>query len=181
MEVQVRRFDPEAPIPAYAHPGDAGADLTTRVDVRLGPGERSLVPTGIGIALPEGYVGLVHPRSGLAARHGVSVVNAPGTVDAGYRGEIQVVLVNLDPRRPVHLSRGDRIAQLVVQQVEAARFRAVTELPDSARGVGGHGSTGGFGVLHPESPESPGISDSSDSSDSPADPGSPDRPDARDR
>jgi dUTP pyrophosphatase len=146
VPVQIRRFDPDAPLPAYAHRGDAGADLTTTIDVRLEPGERALVPTGVGIALPEGYVGLVHPRSGLAARRGLSIVNAPGTVDAGYRGEIKVALVNLDPREPVVLRRGDRIAQLVVQQVERARFVEVDELPGSARGDGGHGSTGGYDV-----------------------------------
>ncbi len=146
VPVQIRRFDPEAPLPSYAHPGDAGADLTTTVDVRLEPGERALVPTGIGIALPPGYVGLVHPRSGLAARCGLSIVNAPGTVDAGYRGEIKVALVNLDARAPVVLRRGDRIAQLVVQQVERATFVEVDDLPGSVRGDGGHGSTGGFDV-----------------------------------
>ncbi len=144
--VQVRRLDPAAEVPAYAHPGDAGADLVTTVDVRLEPGERALVPTGIAVALPQGFVGLVHPRSGLAARCGVSIVNSPGTVDAGYRGEVKVALVNLDPREPVVLSRGDRIAQLVVQRVEEARFVEVDELPESARGTGGHGSTGGFRV-----------------------------------
>lgn len=143
VRVALRRFDPEVPLPSYAHPGDAGADLTTTVDVRLEPGERALVPTGIGVALPEGYVGLVHPRSGLAARQGLSIVNAPGTVDAGYRGEIKVALVNLDPRQAIELRRGDRIAQLVVQQVERATFVEVEELPESARGDGGHGSTGG--------------------------------------
>jgi dUTP pyrophosphatase len=144
LRVQIRRLDPDAPLPSYAHPGDAGADLCTMVDVVLAPGERSLVPTGIALALPEGYVGLVHPRSGLATRHGVSIVNTPGTVDAGYRGEIKVTLVNLDPRETVTLSRGDRIAQLVVQQVERASFVEVEQLPESARGTGGHGSTGGF-------------------------------------
>ena len=144
LEVRVRRLDAGVPMPTYAHPGDAGADLTTTVDVRLEPGERALVPTGIGIALPEGFVALVHPRSGLAARCGVSIVNAPGTVDAGYRGEIKVMLINHDPREPVVLHRGDRIAQLVFQQVERARFVEVDELPASVRGAGGHGSTGGF-------------------------------------
>ena len=144
LEVRVRRLDAGVPVPTYAHPGDAGADLTTTVDVRLEPGERALVPTGIGIALPEGFVALVHPRSGLAARCGVSIVNAPGTVDAGYRGEIKVMLINHDPREPVVLHRGDRIAQLVFQQVERARFVEVDELPVSVRGAGGHGSTGGF-------------------------------------
>jgi dUTP pyrophosphatase len=146
VQVQVRRLDEGIPLPSYAHPGDAGADLSTTVDVRLEPGERALVPTGIGIAMPEGFVALVHPRSGLAARCGISIVNAPGTVDAGYRGEIKVMLINLDPREAVVLNRGDRIAQLVVQQVERARFVEVDELPGSARGAGGHGSTGGFVV-----------------------------------
>ena len=144
LTVHLRRLDDGLPAPAYAHPGDAGADLHTAVDVRLGPGERALVPTGIAIALPEGYVALVHPRSGLAARHGLSIVNTPGTVDAGYRGEIKVLLVNLDPREPVELRRGDRIAQLVVQRVEHATFVEVSELPDSVRGEGGYGSTVGF-------------------------------------
>jgi len=144
LEVRVTRLDPEVPLPSYAHPGDAGADLVTTVDVHLEPGERRLVPTGIALALPEGYVGLVHPRSGLAARFGLSIVNAPGTVDAGYRGEVTVLLVNTDATTPVDLRRGDRIAQLVVQRVERARFVAVDRLPGSARGAGGYGSTGGF-------------------------------------
>lgn len=144
VEILIRRLDEHVPLPSYAHPGDAGADLTTRVDVRLEPGERALVPTGISVALPDGYVALVHPRSGLAARFGVSIVNTPGTVDAGYRGEITVLLVNLDPVQPVTLHRGDRIAQLLVQQVERARFVEVERLPGSARGDGGYGSTGGF-------------------------------------
>lgn len=144
LEVLIARIDPEVPLPAYAHPGDAGADLVTTVDVELAPGERALVPTGVSIALPDGYVALVHPRSGLAARCGVSIVNAPGTVDAGYRGELKVVLVNHDPAQPVSLRRGDRIAQLVFQRVERARFVEVERLPGSARGDGGHGSTGGF-------------------------------------
>ena len=150
VEILVQRLDDEVPLPSYAHPGDAGADLTTTVDVRLEPGERAMVPTGIAVALPEGYVALVHPRSGLAARFGLSIVNAPGTVDAGYRGEIKVMLVNLDPRPPVELRRGDRIAQLVIQQVEHARFVAVERLPDSARGDGGYGSTGGFLTVVPD-------------------------------
>ncbi|WP_292602881.1 dUTP diphosphatase [Nocardioides sp. REDSEA-S30_B4] len=142
LPVPVVRLDPELPLPSYAHPGDAGADLHTTVDVVLAPGERALVPTGIALALPEGYVGLVHPRSGLAARHGVSIVNTPGTVDAGYRGEVKVLLVNLDPAEPVELRRGERVAQLVVQRVERAAFVEVDALPDSARGSGGYGSTG---------------------------------------
>ena len=144
VEVQITRLSPDVPLPSYAHPGDAGADLVTTVDVHLEPGERVLVPTGVAIALPEGFVALVHPRSGLAARFGVSIVNAPGTVDAGYRGEIKVLLVNLDPREAVRLGRGDRVAQLVVQRVEQARFVEVDRLPGSVRGDGGYGSTGGF-------------------------------------
>lgn len=136
------RLDPDVPLPAYAHDGDAGADLVTTEDVVLGPGDRALVGTGVAVALPAGYAGFVHPRSGLAARHGLSVVNAPGTVDAGYRGEIRVCLVNLDRTETLTLRRGDRIAQLVVQRVERARFREVDALPASDRGDGGHGSTG---------------------------------------
>ena len=145
LEIQVQRLDADLPLPAYAHPGDAGADLLTTVDLTLAPGERAMVPTGIAIALPEGYVALVHPRSGLAARHGLSIVNSPGTVDAGYRGEIKVMLINHDPVAPIELRRGDRIAQLVIQRVERARFTEVGDLPDSVRGDGGYGSTGGFG------------------------------------
>jgi dUTP pyrophosphatase len=143
-EIAIVRLDADVPLPAYAHPGDAGADLVTTVDVTLQPGERQLVPTGIAIALPEGFVGLVHPRSGLAWKSGLSIVNAPGTVDAGYRGEIKVCLVNLDPSTPIELRRGDRIAQLVVLRVEHARFVEVDALDETARGAGGHGSTGGF-------------------------------------
>lgn len=144
VEVLLHRLDPDLPPPAYAHPGDAGADLVTRVDVDLAPGERVTVPTGVAIALPDGYAAFVHPRSGLAARHGVTVLNGPGTVDAGYRGEIQVTLVNTDRSRPVRLRRGDRVAQLVVQRVEKVRFVRVDRLPGSARGDGGHGSSGGL-------------------------------------
>ena len=144
VEVLVRRLDPDLPLPAYAHPGDAGADLVTTQDVVLEPGQRAMVPTGVAIALPAGYAAFVHPRSGLAHKLGVGVVNAPGTVDAGYRGEIQVLLVNHDRTDTVRLRRGDRIAQLVVQRVERARFHEVELLPGSARGEGGHGSTGGF-------------------------------------
>ncbi|HEU0129409.1 MAG TPA: dUTP diphosphatase [Mycobacteriales bacterium] len=141
-DVLLLRLDPGLPAPSYAHPGDAGADLRAREDVTLAPGERAVVPTGVAIALPDGFAAFVCPRSGLAARHGVALVNAPGTVDAGYRGEIKVTLVNLDPREPVALRRGDRIAQLVVQRVERVAFREVGELPASARGEGGFGSTG---------------------------------------
>ena len=144
VDVLIQRLDPDLALPAYAHPGDAGADLVSAVDVELAPGERAMVPTGIAIALPDGYAGFVHPRSGLAAKLGVGIVNAPGTVDAGYRGEIKVLLVNHDRTNTVRLRRGDRIAQLVVQRVERARFHEVALLPGSARGDGGHGSTGGF-------------------------------------
>ncbi|WP_040455703.1 dUTP diphosphatase [Kribbella catacumbae] len=144
-EVLIQRLDGDLPVPAYAHPGDAGADLVTTSDVTLKPGERALVGTGIAIALQDGYAAFVHPRSGLAAKHGVSIVNAPGTVDAGYRGEIKVCLINLDPAAEVTLKRGDRIAQLIIQRVEKARFVEVRTLPGSDRGEGGHGSTGGFG------------------------------------
>ena len=149
LDVQIVRLDPDLPAPSYAHPGDAGADLLTTVDVTLQPGERAMVPTGIALALPDGYVALVHPRSGLAARHGLSIVNTPGTIDAGYRGEVKVMLINHDPSSPVELRRGDRIAQLVVQRFERARFIEVAELPDSVRGEGGYGSTGGFGPVRP--------------------------------
>jgi dUTP pyrophosphatase len=142
VDVLVRRLDPDVPLPAYAHPGDAGVDLVTTVDAVVAPGERVLLPTGIAIALPEGYAAFVHPRSGLAVRHGVSLVNAPGTVDAGYRGEIKVSVINHDPREPVTLRRGDRIAQLVVQRVEHAVFHEVETLPGSDRGEGGFGSSG---------------------------------------
>lgn len=144
IEVLIQRLDPELPLPSYAHPGDAGADLVTRIDVTLAPQARVTVPTGIAIALPDGYAAFVHPRSGLAARHGVTIVNAPGTVDAGYRGEIAVTLLNTDPAEAVVLRRGDRIAQLVVQRVERARFVEAQRLPGSHRGDGGFGSSGGW-------------------------------------
>ncbi len=143
VEVLIRRIDPGMPLPARAHPGDAGVDLHAAADVALEPGERAVVPTGISIALPDGYAAFVHPRSGLAARHGVTLVNAPGTIDAGYRGEIAVTMINTDQRTAVRFRRGDRIAQLVIQRVEHPVFREVTSLPGSARGDGGFGSTGG--------------------------------------
>jgi dUTP pyrophosphatase len=142
-EVLITRLDPGVPLPGYAHPGDAGADLVTVEDIDLGPGQRALVGTGIAIALPDGYAAFVHPRSGLAARYGVTVLNAPGTVDAGYRGEIKVTLLNTDATSAVSFRRGDRIAQLVIQRVECVSFREVDALPGSARGEGGFGSTGG--------------------------------------
>lgn len=146
VEILVRQLDPGLPLPAYAHPGDAGADLCTAVDVDLAPGQRATVPTGIALALPDGYAAFVQPRSGLAARHGVTVVNSPGTVDAGYRGEVLATLINLDPTAAVRLRRGDRIAQLVIQRVERASFTPVEVLPTSVRGPGGHGSTGSAAV-----------------------------------
>lgn len=142
VEVLIHRLDADLPPPSYAHPGDAGADLHAAEDVELLPGERAVVGTGLAIALPDGYAAFVHPRSGLASRHGVTLVNAPGTVDAGYRGEIRVTLINTDAKDAVRLRRGDRIAQLVIQKVEKAVFHEVDRLPGSARGAGGFGSTG---------------------------------------
>lgn len=147
LKVLVRRLDPAVPLPAYAQPGDAGADLVSTIDVAIGPGERALVGTGIAIALPAGYAGFVHPRSGLALRAGLALVNAPGTIDAGYRGEIKVILLNTDRRAPIEIWRGDRIAQLVIQRVEHATFEVAQSLPESERGDGGHGSTGGAHAL----------------------------------
>nr|WP_051107832.1 dUTP diphosphatase [Actinomadura atramentaria] len=144
VDVLIKRLDAGLPVPEYAHPGDAGADLYAAEDVELPPGERASVPTGVSIALPDGYAAFVHPRSGLGARLGVTIVNAPGTVDAGYRGEIRVTLLNTDLRDTVRLRRGDRIAQLVVQRVAHAVFHEVADLPGSDRGAGGFGSTGGF-------------------------------------
>lgn len=152
LDVLVTRLDPAVPLPAYARPGDAGADLVAAEDIDLAPGERATVRTGVAIALPEGYAGFVHPRSGLAARHGITLVNAPGTIDAGYRGEIKVILLNTDTARAVSLRRGDRIAQLVVQRVENVTFREVPALPESARGDNGFGSTGGHAAEYPPVP-----------------------------
>jgi dUTP pyrophosphatase len=142
VEVLITRLDPDLPLPRYAKGGDAGADIVSRIDISLAPGERAIVPTGIAIALPDGYVALVHPRSGLAIKHGVTMVNAPGTVDAGYRGELQIILINHDKNESVSFKRGDRIAQLVIQKVERAEFVEVRDLPGSGRGTGGFGSTG---------------------------------------
>ena len=141
-ELPVRRLHPDLPLPAYAHPGDAGADLCAAEDVVLPPGGRATVGTGLAVAVPDGHAAFVHPRSGLAARHGITVVNAPGTVDVGYRGEVRVVLLNTDPDEPFTVHRGDRIAQLVVQPVTTVRFADVEELPPTPRGEGGFGSTG---------------------------------------
>jgi len=142
MDVLIKRLDKSVPLPSYAKAGDAGADLATRIDFTIQPGERMLVPTGISIALPNGYVALVHPRSGLAIKHGISMVNTPGTVDAGYRGELQVILINHDLTQPVSFKKGDRIAQLVIQKVERAQFVEVENLPGSERSADGFGSTG---------------------------------------
>lgn len=142
MRVLITRLDLDLPLPNYAKPGDAGADVYSRIDLSIAPGERALVPTGIAIAIPHGYAAFAHPRSGLAIKHGVSMVNAPGTIDAGYRGELQVILINHDPNDDFVIKRGDRIAQLVFQKVETAEFIEVEELPGSGRGVGGFGSTG---------------------------------------
>ncbi|HTT54356.1 MAG TPA: dUTP diphosphatase [Streptosporangiaceae bacterium] len=149
VDVLIKRLDPGLPVPARSHPGDAGVDLIAATDVDLAPGARAVVPTGVAIALPDGYAAFVHPRSGLAARHGVTIVNAPGTVDAGYRGEIRVTLLNTDPAEAVSFQRGDRIAQLVIQRVAAPVFHEVDSLPGSARGENGFGSTGGHASVAP--------------------------------
>lgn len=142
IDVQIKLLDPELPAPAYTKPGDAGADLRSRVDFDLAPGERVLVPTGVALALPEGYVGLVHPRSGLAVKHGITIVNAPGTVDSGYRGELMVTLLNTDTAKSFQIKRGDRIAQLVIQRYAHANFVPVAELDETERGAHGFGSSG---------------------------------------
>lgn len=145
--IRLTRLDPDLPLPARAHEGDAGVDLHITADASIAPGERLVVGTGIAVALPLGFVGLVHPRSGLAARSGLSIVNAPGTIDAGYRGEIRVCLINLDPRETIELVRGDRVAQLIVQRVELVTFVEVDSLDDTSRGSGGYGSSGGHASL----------------------------------
>ncbi|MFW0169371.1 dUTP diphosphatase [Rothia sp. P4278] len=142
IHVEIKMLDEGLESPTYAQPGDAGADLRSRIDLTLAPGERALVPTGVAIALPEGYVGLVHPRSGLAAKHGITIVNAPGTVDSGYRGELMVSLLNTDREKSFAVKRGDRIAQLVIQRFETAIFSLVDELDETERGSSGFGSTG---------------------------------------
>ena len=141
-DLLVQQLDPDLPLPQFAKAGDAGADLYARIDLQLAPGERALMPTGIAIALPPGFAAFIHPRSGLAIRDGLSMVNAPGTIDASYRGEIQVILVNMDPQKAIAIKRGDRVAQLVIQRVENVRFVPVSHLPGTDRGVGGFGSTG---------------------------------------
>ena len=150
IELPIRRLRPDARLPARAYDADAGLDLAACERVVLEPGERAVVGTGLAVAIPEGYAGFVMRRSGLAANHGVTVLNAPGVIDAGYRGEVKVILVNHDLSEPVRLRRLDRIAQLVVQKVEQVRWREAEALPDSARGAGGHGSTGGHSAAQTE-------------------------------
>jgi len=140
--VLIRRLDPSLPLPSYALAGDAGMDLRSAVDVVLAPGERCRIPTGIAVAIPDGHAGFVQPRSGLAARTGLGFVNSPGLIDSGYRGEIQVVAINLDRRDPIDIRRGDKIAQLVILPVPQVALSEVEELPASDRGAGGFGSTG---------------------------------------
>ncbi len=142
MDLPFQRLDPEAALPAQAHPGDAGLDLRSAIDVEVGPGERAMVPTGVAVAIPDGYAGLVLPRSGLASRHGLTMANAPGLIDAGYRGEVICAVVNLDRGEAVKIARGDRIAQLVIVAVPEVTPAFVDELPRSTRGEGGFGSTG---------------------------------------
>ena len=142
MKVLIKRLDPDLPLPSYAKPGDAGADIYSRIDIELNPGERKLIPTGIAVALPPGFAAFVHPRSGRAIKEGLGMVNAPGTVDAAYRGELQVILINHDSQNSINIKRGERIAQLVIQKVEHAEFIELEELPGSSRGASGFGSTG---------------------------------------
>jgi len=142
MIVQIQRIDKGLPLPEYARAGDAGMDVYSTIDCTLAPGAREIIPIGIAIALPEGFVCFAHPRSGLAAKHGISIVNAPGTIDSGYRGEIKIILINTDAKETFEIKRGDRIAQLVFQKFESARFFEVEFLPESQRGGGGFGSTG---------------------------------------
>lgn len=142
MEIELKQLDKNLPVPEYAYEGDAGCDLYSRINVKLKPGERYLVPTGIAIAIPQGHAGFVQPRSGLAAKHGISLVNAPGLIDSDYRGEIKVIMINLDPKETFEVKRGDKIAQLVIQKVENVSFKVVDELEETGRGSGGFGSSG---------------------------------------
>ncbi len=142
VRIPIQRLDPELPLPTRQHDTDAGYDLVAAIDLDLAPGQRALVPTGIAIAIPRGYAGFVQPRSGLAIKHGVSIVNTPGLIDSGYRGELKVVLINADPREVFAVRRGERIAQLVVQRVDDVEWVVVAALDETDRGVGGHGSTG---------------------------------------
>ena len=168
-QIPVKRLDPDIPLPTRAHAGDAGVDLCSTIDVELPPGRRQLVGTGIAVALPFGTVGLIHPRSGLAARAGLSIVNAPGTIDAGYRGEIKVCLINLDPSETISIVRGDRIAQLLIQRIELADFTEVDELDETARGEGGYGSSGGHAILTGGGSVDPGTVDPENGSDTAGD------------
>ena len=143
MKLPIKRLDPDLPLPRYAKPGDAGCDLLAAENVTLQPGGgRALVPTGIALAIPEGYAGFVQPRSGLAVKNGVTCLNTPGLIDSGYRGELKVLLINTDPNSPFEVVRGERIAQLVIQKVEVAEFEEIDDLPSTERGEGGFGSTG---------------------------------------
>jgi dUTP pyrophosphatase len=142
VRLRIRRLDTALPLPGYAHAGDAGMDLYSAIDVSLPPGHRQLIPTGIAVAIPEGFAGFVQPRSGLAIKQGLTLVNTPGLIDSHYRGEVKVIAINLDPREPIHISRGDKIAQLVIQPVVYADLLEVDELDETQRGEGGFGSTG---------------------------------------
>jgi dUTP pyrophosphatase len=142
IEIQIKLLDEGLSLPRYQHAGDAGLDLPSRIDYVLGPGERAMIPTGIAVAIPPGYAGFVLPRSGLASRHGIALVNSPGLVDSGYRGEMAIIMINTDKHDAFHIKRGDRIAQLVIQRVEEATLIRVDELGDSSRGAGGFGITG---------------------------------------
>jgi dUTP pyrophosphatase len=142
MKIEITRLDPDLQLPAYANDGDAGMDLRSRIDCEIAPGERKLIPTGIAIAIPKGFVALAHPRSGLAIKNGIAMVNAPGTIDSGYRGELQIILINHDPKETFSIKRGDRIAQLLIQAVEIAELVEVDALPESERGAMGFGSSG---------------------------------------
>lgn len=142
MKIAVKRLDPDLPLPVYAHEGDAGLDLLAAEGIELAPGRRTAVATGLAVAIPEGYAGFVHPRSGRALREGLGVANAPGLIDSGYRGEVKVILVNLDRDAPIKIERGDKIAQLVIQAVERPELDEVDDLPETTRGAGGFGSTG---------------------------------------
>lgn len=142
MKLQIKLLDESLPLPCYQHEGDAGFDLHSRIDLTLKPGERATVPTGIAVAIPRGYAGLVLPRSGLAARHGIALVNSPGLIDSGYRGEVAVILLNTDKYESFHIKHGDRIVQMVIQKIEEVSFVPMPELDDTERGAGGFGSTG---------------------------------------
>jgi dUTP pyrophosphatase len=142
MQINIKLIDPDVPAPIYAHEGDAGCDLRSRIDQTIPAGERALIPSGVCISIPEGYAGFVQPRSGLALKHGISIVNTPGLIDSKYRGEIGIILINTDKSEAFEIRKGDKIAQLVIQKVESVKFNVVDELDDTVRGAGGFGSTG---------------------------------------